>query len=48
MKIIITVKNNSTAETFTYDCADIMKARIAVDYLTMNTPYLWFLEIVVE
>ena len=45
MKSIITVKNNTTAETFTYDRADIMKARIAVDYLTMNTPYLWYLEI---
>ena len=45
MKSIIIVKNNTTAETFTYDRAGIMKARIAVDYLTMNTPYLWYLEI---
>lgn len=45
MKSIITVKNNTTAETFTYDRADLMKARIAVDYLTTTTPFLWFLVI---
>lgn len=44
MKNIIIVRNNSTNETYTYDCADIVKARIAVDYLTTTTPYFWFLE----
>lgn len=45
MKIIITARNTTTAETYTYDRADIVKARIAVDYLTTTTPYLWFLQI---
>lgn len=45
MKSIIIVRNNVTAETYTYDRVDINKARIAVDYLSTTTPYLWFLEI---
>lgn len=48
MKTIIIVRNTTTTETFTYDRAEIVKARIAVDYLTTTTPFLWFLEIVVE
>ena len=44
MKTIIIVRNTTTAETFTYDRADIIKARIAVDYLSFTTPYLWYLE----
>lgn len=45
MKSIIIVRNTTTAETFTYDRAEIIKARIAVDYLSTTTPYLWFLQI---
>lgn len=45
MKTIITVRNTTTAETFIYDRAEIVKARIAVDYLSTTTPYLWFLQI---
>ena len=45
MKSIITVRNTTTNETFTYDRAEIVKARIAVDYLSTTTPYLWFLQI---
>lgn len=44
MKTIIIVRNTTTAETYTYDRADLIKARIAVDYLTTTTPYLWYLE----
>ena len=44
MKTIIIVRNTSTTETFTYDRADLTKARIAVDYLSETTPYLWYLE----
>jgi hypothetical protein len=44
MKTIIIVRNTTTTETYTYDRADIIKARIAVDYLTTMTPYLWYLE----
>ena len=44
MKTIIIVCNNTTTEIFTYDRADLIKARIAVDYLTTTTPYLWYLE----
>lgn len=45
MKSIIIVRNTTTAETFVYDRAEIVKARIAVDYLSTTTPYLWYLEI---
>lgn len=45
MKYIIVVKNTITSKTFTYERKDIVKARIAVDYLTATTPYLWWLEI---
>lgn len=45
MKTIIIVRNTTTAETFTYERAEIVKARIAVDYLSTTTPYLWFLQI---
>ena len=45
MKTIIIVRNTTTAETYTYDRADLIKARIAVDYLTTTTPFLWFLTI---
>lgn len=41
MKII--VKNNTTSETYIYTSAEIVKARIAVDYLSTTTPYLWYL-----
>lgn len=41
MKII--VKNNTTAEALEYD--NLVKARIAVDYLNINTPHRWFLVI---
>lgn len=44
MKTIIIVRNTTTDETFTYDREDIVKARIAVDYLSIHTPYLWYLE----
>ena len=44
MKTIIIVRNTTTAEAYTYDRADLIKARIAVDYLTTTTPYLWYLE----
>lgn len=46
MKYIVIVYNDITTETYTYDRADIVKARIAVDYLSFTTPYLWYLEIV--
>lgn len=42
----ITVKNNSTDSCIIY--TDLLKARIAVDYLSMFTPYLWYLEIKAE
>lgn len=45
MKSIIIVKNDHTTETYTYDRKDITKARIAVDYLSTTTPYLWYLVI---
>ena len=48
MKIAIIIRNTITAETFTFDRAEIVKACIAVDYLTTITSFLWFLEIVVE
>lgn len=44
----IIVKNNTTDTTYIYDRKDILKARIAVDYLSLNTPYLWYLTIVTE
>ena len=44
MKTIIIVRNATTDETFIYDYADLIKARIAVDYLTFTTPYLWYIE----
>ena len=44
MKTIIIVRNTTTAETFIYDWADLIKARIAVDYLSFTTPYLWYLQ----
>ena len=45
MKFIIIVYNAATTETYTYDRADIIKARIAVDYLNTTTHYLWHLKI---
>ena len=44
MKTIIIVRNTTTAETYTYDRTDLFKARIAVDYLSTTTSYLWYLE----
>ena len=44
MKTIIIVRDTATTETYIYDRADLTKARIAVDYLTITTPYLWYLE----
>ena len=34
----IIVKNNTTDKTYIYDRKDILKARMAVDYLSLNTP----------
>jgi hypothetical protein len=44
MKTIIIVRNTTTTETFTYDWADLTKARIAADYLSFTTPYLWYVQ----
>ena len=44
MKSIIIVRNNTTNETYTYARKELTKARIAVDYLTTTTPYLWYIE----
>ena len=33
---------------FTYDLSDLVKARIAMEYLTATTPYYWYIDIVVE
>ena len=44
----IIVKNDITSETYTYARNDITKARIAVDYLSIHTPYLWYLVIIAE
>ena len=44
MKTIIIVCNNTTTQTYTYNWADLTKARIAVDYLTHTTPYLWYIK----
>lgn len=44
MKNIIIVRNNTTTEIYIYDNAEITKARIAIDYLTMTTPYVWYME----
>lgn len=43
MKTIIIVKNDTTNETYTYERADLLKARIAVELLSINSPYLWYL-----
>ena len=42
--IIIIVRNITTTETYIYTREELTKARIAVDYLTTTTPYLWYIE----
>lgn len=44
MKTIIIVRNTTTNETYTYDWPDLIKARIAADYLCFTTPYFWYVQ----
>ena len=44
MKVIVI--NDYTDVRYTYDFADLLKARIAAEYLTTTTPYYWYTEII--